>query len=217
LYLSGILRVDGTFDPAMVERTPRLVLEGRTYSYVLFEPASDGTQAGGLASSTGSNGSKGATLRITQGDIRAIQLAKAALRAGIDLLMNHSGFTEVDDVRLAGAFGSHIDPVYALVLGLVPDCRVEAVRSSGNSAGSGAVRALLSAAARHEMETVVAGVTKIETALEPAFQELFVGAMGFPHTSAPSPHLAAVIKLPERGSHDANAGKRRRVRPVAEA
>jgi uncharacterized 2Fe-2S/4Fe-4S cluster protein (DUF4445 family) len=206
LYLSGILRVDGTFDPAMVERTPRLVLEGRTYAYVLYEPGLDGNDV-----------ASGVTLRITQGDIRAIQLAKAALRAGIDLLMNHSGFTEVDDVRLAGAFGSHIDPVYALVLGLVPDCRVEAVRSSGNSAGSGAVRALLSAAARHEMETVVAGVTKIETALEPAFQELFVGAMGFPHTTAPSPHLGAAIKLPVRGTHDANAGKRRRVRPVAEA
>ena len=206
LYLSGILRVDGTFDPAMVERTPRLVLDGRTYAYVLYEPGLDGN-----------NGALGATLRITQGDIRAIQLAKAALRAGIDLLMNHSGFTEVDDVRLAGAFGSHIDPVYALVLGLVPDCRVEAVRSSGNSAGSGAVRALLSAAARHEMETVVAGVTKIETALEPAFQDLFVGAMGFPHTTAPSPHLGAAIKLPARGTHDANAGKRRRVRPVVEA
>jgi uncharacterized 2Fe-2S/4Fe-4S cluster protein (DUF4445 family) len=206
LYLSGILRVDGTFDPAMVERTPRLVLDGRTYAYVLYEPGVGGNVV-----------ASGATLRITQGDIRAIQLAKAALRAGIDLLMNHSGFTEVDDVRLAGAFGSHIDPIYALVLGLVPDCRVEAVRSSGNSAGSGAVRALLSAAARREMETVVAGVTKIETALEPAFQELFVGAMGFPHTSAPSPHLGAAIKLPERGTHDANAGKRRRVRPVAEA
>jgi uncharacterized 2Fe-2S/4Fe-4S cluster protein (DUF4445 family) len=131
--------------------------------------------------------------------------------------MNHSGFTELDDVRLAGAFGSHIDPLYALVLGLVPDCRVEAVRSSGNSAGSGAVRALLSAAARQEMETVVAGVTKIETALEPAFQELFVGAMGFPHTSAPSPHLAAAIQLPARSTHDANAGKRRRVRPEVQA
>jgi uncharacterized 2Fe-2S/4Fe-4S cluster protein (DUF4445 family) len=230
LYLSGILRVDGTFDPSMVERTPRLVLDGRTYAYVLYEPRLNGAGLVGFdskaddradgkadvdANATGSV--SGATLRITQGDIRAIQLAKAALRAGIDLLMNHSGFTYVDDVRLAGAFGSHIDPIYALVLGLIPDCRVEAVRSSGNSAGSGAVRALLSAAARHEMETVVAGVIKIETALEPAFQDLFVGAMGFPHTTAPSPHLGAAIKLPERGAHDANAGKRRRVRPVAEA
>ncbi len=213
LYLSGIIRVDGTFNPAFAERTPRLVLDGRTYAYILYEPGLDGK---GLAGLDRQGCSSGATLRITQSDIRAIQLAKAALRAGIDLLMNHSGFTEVDDVRLAGAFGSHIDPIYALVLGLVPDCRVEAVRSSGNSAGSGAVRALLSAAARHEMETVVAGVTKIETALEPAFQELFVGAMGFPHSSAPSPYLSAAIALPERGAHDANAGKRRRVRPSAQ-
>ncbi len=214
LYLSGILRVDGTFDPAMVERTPRLVVDGRTYAYVLYDPSADGL---GSIGRDGKGGSSDTPLRITQGDIRAIQLAKAALRAGIDLLMIHSGFTEVDDVRLAGAFGSHIDPVYALVLGLVPDCRVELVRACGNAAGSGAVRALLSAAARAEMETVVAGVTKIETALEPAFQELFVGAMGFPHTTAPSPHLGAAITLPVRGTHDANAGKRRRIRPVAEA
>ena len=108
-------------------------------------------------------------MRITQNDVRAIQLAKAALRAGIALLMQHAGLTELDDIRLAGAFGSHIDPVYALVLGLVPDCPVDRVRSVGNAAGAGAVRALLSMSARREMEDAVRSVTKIEIRPMPTY------------------------------------------------
>ena len=89
----------------------------------------------------------GATrLTITQNDVRAIQLAKAALRAGIDLLVEHSGFTDLADIRLAGAFGAHIDPVDAMVLGLIPDAPRAAVRAVGNAAGAGAVRALVSRA-----------------------------------------------------------------------
>jgi uncharacterized 2Fe-2S/4Fe-4S cluster protein (DUF4445 family) len=188
LFLSGILRTDGTFNTDAP--TPRLVADGRTYAYVLHGDGRDG-------------------LCITQNDIRAIQLAKSALRAGIELLRDHSGFTDIDDVRLAGAFGSHIDPLYALVLGLVPDCPVDAVRSAGNAAGSGAVRALLSAAARVEMETVVAKVTKIETALEPAFQQHFVDAMGFPHTVTPTPHLALAVTLPAPSNAGDDSTRRR--------
>ncbi len=128
-------------------------------------------------------------LMITQNDVRAIQLAKAALRAGIELLGRHAGVSELHDIRLAGAFGSHIDPVYALVLGLVPDCPVEHVRSVGNAAGAGAVRALLSVAARREMEAAVRNVVKVETATEPEFQAEFVAAMSFPHATASTPHL----------------------------
>ena len=117
---------------------------------------------------------------ITQNDVRAIQLAKAALRAGIELLLEHAGRPPVRDIRLAGAFGAHIDPVRAMVLGLVPEAPVEGVRSVGNAAGAGAVRALLSRELRAEMEEAARGVTKIETATEPRFQELFVAAMGFP-------------------------------------
>jgi uncharacterized 2Fe-2S/4Fe-4S cluster protein (DUF4445 family) len=141
-------------------------------------------------------------------------LAKAALRAGIDLLVGHAGLTEVHDIRLAGAFGAHIDPLYALVLGLVPDCPVESVRSVGNAAGVGAARALLSLAARREMETAVRGVVKIETATEPQFQQLFVEAMAFPHKTAPTTHLGAAIALPEpiesAGGEQAERGRRRR-------
>ena len=115
--------------------------------------------------------------------MRAIQLAKAALRAGIDLLLEHAGGPIVTDIRLAGAFGAHLDPAHALVLGMVPDCPLEGVRAVGNAAGAGAVHALLSRAARHEMETAAREVVKIETATEPRFQELFVAAMAIPHGS----------------------------------
>ena len=128
--------------------------------------------------------------------------------------MHHAGLTELHDIRLAGAFGSHIDPVYALVLGLVPDCPVPQVRSVGNAAGAGAVRALLSVAARREMEQAVRHVVKIETATEPAFQAEFIGAMAFPHATTPSPHLSTVVTLPERtaSSGPERGGRRRRAR-----
>ena len=189
MYLAGIIDQDGVVQGHLAARSPRVIEDGRTFSYVVHE-------------------ADGVRLRITQNDVRAIQLAKAALRAGIALLMQHAGLTELNDIRLAGAFGSHIDPVYALVLGLVPDCDVSQVRSVGNSAGAGAVRALLSVTARREMESAVRGVTKIETATEPAFQAEFVAAMAFPHATAPSPHLAAVVDLPERTAGGPNGGDR---------
>jgi uncharacterized 2Fe-2S/4Fe-4S cluster protein (DUF4445 family) len=151
-------------------------------------------------------------LRITQNDVRAIQLAKAALRAGIDLLMEHAEIDTVADIRLAGAFGSHIDPVYAMVLGLVPDCPVEQVTSTGNAAGVGAVRLLLSGAERRETEQMVTRVEKIETAIEPRFQELFVNAMAFPHKTAATPHLASVIDLPAAAVSGGQPTRRRRHR-----
>jgi uncharacterized 2Fe-2S/4Fe-4S cluster protein (DUF4445 family) len=195
MYLAGVIDTDGVVQGSLAERTPRVVADGRTFRYVVHHTDT-------------------VTLSITQNDVRAIQLAKAALRAGIDLLIGHAGLTEVRDIRLAGAFGAHIDPLYALVLGLVPDCPVESVRSVGNAAGVGAARALLSLAARREMETAVRGVVKIETATEPQFQQLFVEAMAFPHKTAPSPHLGAVVTLPERiesaGGDQADRGRRRR-------
>jgi len=178
MYLSGILDVDGTVRSDMAERNDRIFPNGRTYSYRLHGDGDD-------------------MIAVTQDDVRAIQLAKAALRAGIDLLREHAGGAdEIESVRLAGAFGAHIDPLYAKVLGLVPDVPVDRVRSVGNAAGAGAVRALLSAGQRAEVEAAVRDVEKIETATEPRFQELFVDAMGFPHSTEPTPHLAAETTLP---------------------
>ena len=194
MYLSGIIDTDGVVQGSLAERSPRVVADGRTFSYIVHEVP-------------------GTRLMITQNDVRAIQLAKGALRAGIELLLTHAGVDStsnpVSDIRLAGAFGSHIDPVYALVLGLVPDCPVENVRSVGNAAGAGAVRALLSVAARREMEQAVRGVIKVETATEPAFQAEFVAAMAFPHATAAPTHLATVVTLPERTETTTVTGRRR--------
>jgi uncharacterized 2Fe-2S/4Fe-4S cluster protein (DUF4445 family) len=202
MFLAGIIDSEGVVQGALAARSPRVFEQGRTFSYLVHQAsAHDG----------------GVRLAITQNDVRAIQLAKGALRAGIQLLFDHAGITSVDDIRLAGAFGSHIDPVYALLLGLVPDCPVEHVRSIGNAAGAGAVRALLSMAARHEMETAVRRVIKVETATEPTFQAQFVAAMAFPHATAPSPDLAKVVALPARTtSSTASAGGRQRRRDRAD-
>ncbi|MEL0039916.1 MAG: ASKHA domain-containing protein [Ilumatobacter sp.] len=193
MYLAGVIDSNGVIDGSLAERTPRVVADGRTFSYVLHESA-------------------GHRIAITQNDVRAIQLAKAALRAGIDLLVEHAGRPEITDVRLAGAFGAHIDPLRALVLGHVPDCPVDRVRSVGNAAGTGAVQALLSRAMRAELEDTANEIVKIETATEGRFQELFVAAMGVPHSTDPTPHLAGSVELPppSASSDQSGAGRSRR-------
>jgi len=194
LFLAGVIAADGTIDGATSARTPRVVPDGRTFSYLLHAGPPE--------------------ILITQNDVRAIQLAKAALYAGIRLLMDHAGVDSVDGIRLAGAFGSQIDPLHAMVLGLIPDCPLEQATGAGNAAGTGALMALLSGAARREIDTVVRRVEKIETAVEPRFQEHFVDALAIPHRSASMPNLAARVTLPAR-SIDAGsqaAGRRRRRR-----
>ena len=79
------------------------------------------------------------------------------------------------------------------MLGLIPDCPPERVKAAGNAAGSGAVRALLSAAARAEIAEVARTVTKVETAIEPRFQEHFVASLAFPHATDPYPCLSQVV------------------------
>ena len=199
MYLSGIIDTDGVVRGELTSKSSRIVGDERTFSYLFYEHGDT-------------------RLFVTQNDVRAIQLAKAALRAGIDLLVEHAGNPVVHDIRLAGAFGAHIDPVYAMVLGLVPDCPVAGVRAVGNAAGAGAVQSLLSRKLRHEMEDTVRKVTKIETATEPRFQQLFVEAMAFPHKTALAPNLAKVIDLPARvassadgqGRGQSRSGRRRR-------
>ena len=194
LFLAGVITPDGVIDGGMAERTARIVPEGRTFSYLLH----DGQPR----------------LAITQNDVRAIQLAKAALYAGARLLMDHAGVESVDEIRLAGAFGSQIDTLHAMVLGLIPDCDLAHVAAAGNAAGTGALIALLSGAARAEIETVVRRVEKIETAVEPRFQEHFVDALAFPHRTAAYPHLSTLVDIPARPAAaargaDARADRRR--------
>jgi len=187
MYLTGIISEDGVVDGSLAERSPRIIPNGRTFSYLLRE---------------GREGEPRIT--VTQNDIRAIQLAKAALYAGVKLLMEKQGVERVDTIRFAGAFGSFIDPKYAMVLGLIPDCDLSEVKAVGNAAGTGALMALLNRGYRREIEKEVSKIEKIETALEPHFQQLFINAMALPNKVDPFPKLAEQVTLPARKISDAN-------------
>jgi uncharacterized 2Fe-2S/4Fe-4S cluster protein (DUF4445 family) len=196
LFLAGVIDSDGRIDGALASRSPRVVPDGRTHAYVLHRGDPE--------------------LRILQNDVRAIQLAKAALYAGARLLMDRMGIDRVDRIRLAGAFGSRIDPIYAMLLGMIPDCDVDRVSSAGNAAGTGAVMALLDTDARVEIEARVRDVEKIELATETGFQGCFVQAMAFPHATDPFPELSKRVAFPrpqERNTGPVRRRRRRRLGP----
>lgn len=178
MFLAGIIDQDGVIQGTLQSKSDRIIEDGRTFSYLLH----DGD----------------VRIVITQNDVRQIQLAKAALYAGVRLLMDKLDVSSVERIRLAGAFGSHIDVKYAMVLGLIPDCDLSNVSSAGNAAGNGARIALMNVDARREIESVVQRVEKIETAVEARFQEHFVEAMAFPHKTADFVELGKVVQLPER-------------------
>ncbi len=188
MFLSGIITEDGVVRGEMAARSDRIIADGRTFSYVLWR----GEQ----------------THVITQNDVRAIQLAKAALYAGVKLLIDKLGIEKVDRIKLAGAFGSFIDPKFAMVLGLIPDCDLSKVAAVGNAAGTGARMALLNRGHRREIEELVGRIEKIETALEPKFQEHFVYAMALPNKVDAFPNLEAEVKLPVRTAGAAGEGER---------
>jgi uncharacterized 2Fe-2S/4Fe-4S cluster protein (DUF4445 family) len=192
MYLAGILTSDGVIDGTLASTSDLVAAAGRTFSYTLVP----GDQP----------------ITITQEDVRAVQLAKAALQAGCRLLMDHFGVASVDRIRLAGAFGSLIDPMHALVLGLVPDCEVAGVTAAGNAAASGAQVALLSASARAGIEEVARRIEKIETAVEAAFQDYFVAAMAIPHATDPYERLAERVPLPNSNDRVTSSPRRRRSR-----
>ncbi len=196
MYLAGIISEDGVIDGSLTEKSYRLIADGRTWSYVLWRGKQE--------------------LVIRQTDVRAIQLAKAALYAGIRLLMDKKGIDHVDSISFAGAFGTFIDPKYAMVLGLIPDCDLDHVKAVGNAAGYGAKMALLNRDYRREVEETVRKIEKIETALEPDFQRHFVNAMAMPNKVDSFPNLAKRVKLPARKIMEVvsgeSGGRRRRGR-----
>ena len=194
--MAGIVDASGLIGSAEQTGTARCVPEGRTHAYLLH----DGSAAGGPR------------ILVTQGDVRAIQLAKSALYAGARLLMDQLGVDSVDRVVLAGAFGAHISPKHAMVLGMIPDCDLARVTSAGNAAGTGARIALLNSAARREVETLVTLIHKVETAIEPRFQEHFVAANAIPHATARFPHLAEHVTLPDVAFNAGDGARRRRAR-----
>ncbi|MEE3317963.1 MAG: ASKHA domain-containing protein [Pseudomonadota bacterium] len=201
MRMAGLLDASGLIGGAEQTGTPRCIAEGRTHAYVLHDGRAEG----------------GPLITVTQGDIRAIQLAKSALYAGARLLMDEMNVERVDRVVLAGAFGAHISAKHAMVLGMIPDVPLDKVFSAGNAAGTGARIALCNIDARREIETVVRQIHKVETAIEPRFQEHFVNANALPHAVDPFPELAKVVTLPSpsfnaHGGDDEGRGGRRRRR-----
>ncbi len=196
MFLAGLITSDGVIDPANASNTDRIVSDGRTARFVLWRGDIE--------------------ITITQNDVRAIQLAKAALFAGCRLLMDRMSVAGVDRIKLAGAFGSFIEPKYAMVLGLIPDCALAKVTAVGNAAGTGARMALVNRNHRRDVESLVRRVEKIETAIEPRFQEHFVNAMALPNKLEPFPRLSEVVMLPAyRALRDKQSGERRRRRRPA--
>jgi uncharacterized 2Fe-2S/4Fe-4S cluster protein (DUF4445 family) len=190
MYLAGILSQHGAIDGTLAPRNPRVEKTGRTYAYLLNEGPP--------------------RLLVHQTDVRAIQLAKAALYGGAKLLMETRGAAHPQRVTLAGAFGAQIDPLYAMTLGLIPDCALDRVASAGNAAGTGARIALLNLAARAEIEGVVRRIEKIETAIQPNFQDLFVSAMAIPNRNDAFPNLSQRVDLPPPKKADSSAVRRAR-------
>ena len=177
MFLAGIISSDGVIDGDLSNTNSRIFKDGRTYSYTLHHSEND--------------------IIVSQTDVRQIQLAKAALYAGVKLLMDKMGVKGTERIRLAGAFGSHISTQHAMLIGLLPDCDVGNVSSAGNSAGTGARIALLSVKSREEIESVVRGIEKIETAVESNFQPYFVEAMAFPNSKDCFPKIFEVIAPPK--------------------
>jgi uncharacterized 2Fe-2S/4Fe-4S cluster protein (DUF4445 family) len=183
MFLAGIINSKGHFITTAAERSPRVQLKDRTAEYILVEKELTAT---------------GSPIVITQNDVRAIQLAKAALYAGTKLLMDHRGVDRVDRVVLAGAFGSFINPFHAMVLGLIPDCDLDNVIAVGNAAGDGARLALLNRELRLKAVRLARAANYVETPLETTFQDEFVAALNLPHATHPFPHLAdSLPDIPE--------------------
>ena len=200
LRMAGLMDDSGLLGSADATGTHRMIPDGRTHSYVVHD-----------ASATG-----GPVISVTQGDIRAIQLAKSALYAGARLLMDEMGVDKVDRVVLAGAFGAHISSKHAMVLGMIPDVPLDKVFSAGNAAGTGARIALCNKKARTDIERIVREIVKVETAIEPKFQEHFVAANAIPHKTDAFEELAKIVSLPavsfNTGADSSKGGRRRRRR-----
>ncbi len=200
MRLAGIVDGPGLIGSPEQTGSANCFLDGRTYSFLVYDATENG----------------GPKITVTNRDIREIQMAKAALYSGARLLMDKFNVDKVDRVVLAGAFGAHISPKHAMVLGMIPDAPLDKVTSAGNAAGTGARIALLNREARTEIEATVRAIHKIETAIEPRFQEHFVNASAIPNSAEPFPILNSIVTIPavnfNTGGGDKEGGGRRRRR-----
>lgn len=178
LYRSGVILKSGRFNPKQKSKRSRINPDNNQPEFVIAWKEET---------------SIGKDITITQKDIRQIQLAKGALYCGCKLMMRRMGIEKVDKVKIAGAFGTHVDREKALIMGLFPDCPLESIIAVGNAAGDGARAALLNREKREEANWVAVNVEYMELTLEKDFQHEFMGAMQIPHMTEKFPHLEGIL------------------------
>ena len=195
LYRSGVITKTGVFNKKALKECPR------------FRKNSD-TKQPEFVLAWKEESSIGKDIVITQKDVRQIQLAKGALYAGCKLMMKRMGIEKVDTVKIAGAFGTHVDREKALVMGLFPDCPIENIHGVGNAAGDGCRAALLNKTKRNEANWCSRNVQYLELTVEPTFEKDFMEAMQLPHMTDKFEHLIGVVP-----DHVLNQGPKGPVKP----
>jgi len=180
LYRSGVVAKSGVFNKKALKEHPRFRINPDTKQPEFV-----------LAWAEESSIDK--DIVITQKDVRQIQLAKGALYAGCKLMVKRMGLEKVDSVKIAGAFGTHVDREKALIMGLFPDCEIEMIHGIGNAAGDGCRAALLNVKKRVEANWCSRNVEYIELTVESTFQKEFMGAMQLPHMTDEFPHLEGLV------------------------
>jgi uncharacterized 2Fe-2S/4Fe-4S cluster protein (DUF4445 family) len=157
LYTHGVINAQGKMNAHPLTRG-----EGKEREYVVV-PASDG----------------GIEVTFTQKDVEQLQLAKGAIRTGIEVLLSRNGLVKehIDAILLAGAFGTYLDVNSAITIGLLPDIPPEKIHQVGNAAGIGAKLALISRAKREEANDLARKVHYIELAGSTGFMRTFAKSM----------------------------------------
>ncbi|TYQ12754.1 UNVERIFIED_CONTAM: uncharacterized 2Fe-2S/4Fe-4S cluster protein (DUF4445 family) [Acetivibrio alkalicellulosi] len=163
---TGIIESDGKFSKLIKSKRIRYGDDGKK-EYVLYFKKDDNER----------------DIVVTQKDVRAVQLAKGALYAGAKILMKQWGISNIDEIILAGAFGSYIDKRNALKLGMFPDCSLDNVKVVGNAAGTGARLALLNTDKRSETKNIAKKIEFVEIATKIDYQKMFAKSMAIPHES----------------------------------
>ncbi len=167
MFLSGALLRTGNINANVKNQRIRRTKNGLEFVLVWADEAAKGV----------------GDIVVTQGDVREIQLAKAAIYAGAKIMMERRQVEErdIERVYLAGAFGTYIDKSSAKVIGLYPDVPVERVKSVGNAAGMGAKHALISREKREDAEAIAKKTSYLELTIAPQFKDEFIAAMYLPH------------------------------------
>jgi uncharacterized 2Fe-2S/4Fe-4S cluster protein (DUF4445 family) len=170
LFKSGIIDIKGTFAPEMMENSNRIRRGQEGWEFVIAWKDETTITS---------------DIVLTQGDIRELQKAKAAIHAGAEILLQRMELTEQDISKLvvAGAFGNYIDPENARTIGMYPDIPLEKVEFVGNLAGTGARMSLISREMREYTETISRNVKYVELAIDKNFQDEYLNSFYFPHAN----------------------------------